>query len=127
MKLVECTEDYWEFVRVLRLDERVIDGFIKTDTITTEMQKEYMKKYSKDYRIALFEDKPAGFIGVIDNDIRICTHPNFQRKGVGKFMVQNCMEIWPEAFAKIKLNNIASIKFFESCGFKKKYYILEKE
>ena len=127
MKLVKCTEEYWEFVRLLRLDERVIDGFIKTDTITPEMQKVYMNKFAEDYRIALFENTPAGYIGVIDNEIRICTHPDFQRKGVGKFMVQNCMDMWSEAFAKIKINNSASIKFFDSCGFKTKYYILKKE
>ena len=44
MELVECKEEYWEFVRLLRIDQRVIDGFIKTDYISEEMQKEYMKK-----------------------------------------------------------------------------------
>ena len=29
MELVECTTEYWEFVRVLRNDERVLSGFIK--------------------------------------------------------------------------------------------------
>ena len=26
---------------------------------------------------------------------------------------------------KIKIDNISSLKLFESCGFKKKYYVLE--
>ena len=126
MKLVKCIEEYWNFVRILRMDERVIGGFIQTEIITSEMQEEYMKKNSENYRIALVDNQPAGFVGVINNDIRICTHPKFQRSGVGKFMLQNCINIWPEAFAKIKLDNEVSVKFFESCGFKKKYYILEK-
>ena len=37
------------------------------------------------------------------------------------------MKIYPDAFAKIKIENEASLRLFESCGFKKKYYILEKE
>ena len=105
MELVNCTEEYWEFVRLLRMDERVVNGFIKTTPISKEQQIEYMKLYSDCYKIALFDKKPAGYIGVIDDDIRICTHPNFQRKGVGKFMVNECMKIWNSAFAKIKLDN----------------------
>jgi L-amino acid N-acyltransferase YncA len=36
-------------------------------------------------------------------------------------------EMWPNAFAKVKLNNTASIKLFESCGFSKKFYMLTKD
>lgn len=126
MKLVECTNEYWEFVRVLRNDERVMSGFIKSNYIDVKMQNEYMKINSKFYRIVLINDKPAAFFGVINDDIRVCTHPDFQGKGIGKFMILKCMEIWPNAFAKVKLDNEASIKLFESCGFKKKYFILTK-
>ena len=126
IKLVQCSETYWEFVRLLRLDKRVINGFIKTSHISTEEQSEYMKVHSKNYRVALFDGSPAGYIGVIDDDIRICTHPDFQRMGVGRFMVNECTEIWKSAFAKIKLDNYESIRFFESCGFEKKFYILKK-
>ena len=36
MELVNCTPQYWEFVRTLRNDERVISGFIKSVHITEE-------------------------------------------------------------------------------------------
>ena len=127
MELVECTLQYWEFVRVLRNDERVLDGFIKSVHITEEMQYQYMSNYSDFYRIALVDGEPAGYVGVIEDDIRVCTHPDFQGKGVGKFMINKCMEIWPTAFAKVKLDNEASIKLFEACGFTKKFYILTKD
>ena len=127
MELVNCTKEYWEFVRVLRNDERVLDGFIQSTNISKVMQIEYMNKYSDNYRIALVNDEPAGFVGVIDDDIRVCTHPDYQGKGVGKFMINECMKIWPSAFAKVKLNNEASIKLFESCGFTKKFLILTKD
>ena len=127
MELVECTLQYWEFVRVLRNDERVLDGFIKSVHITEEMQYQYMSKHSQYYRIALVDGVPAGYVGVIEDDIRVCTDPFFQGKGVGKFMINKCMEIWPTAFAKVKVDNEASLRLFRSCGFKKKFYILTKD
>ena len=127
MELVECTSEYWEFVRVLRNDERVLSGFIKSVYITEEMQNSYMETHFKFYRIALVDGNPAGYVGVIEDDIRVCTHPDFQGKGVGKFMINQCMVIWPSAFAKVKIDNEASMKLFEACGFTKKYYILTKD
>ena len=127
MELVKCTKKYWEFVRVLRNDDRVQSGFIKSSNITKDMQSAYMMMYSKFYRIALIDGKPAGYVGVIDDDIRVCTHPNYQGQGVGKFMINQCMKIWPTAFAKVKMENEASIRLFESCGFTKRFFILTKD
>lgn len=126
MELTQCFKQYWEFIRTLRNDPRVADGFIQTTHITSEMQEQYMSTHSQFYRVALIDDVPAGYVGVIEDDIRVCTHPNFQGMGVGKFMINKCMEIWPTAFAKVKIDNKASLKLFESCGFSKKYYYLEK-
>ena len=117
MELVECTLEYWEFVRLLRTDERVVDGFVENVQITQPQQQAYMEKYSDLYRIALFNGEPAGFVGVVDDDIRVCTHPNFQGKGLGKFMIDECMKIWPTSYAKVKLGNVASDKLFLSVGF----------
>ena len=117
MELVKCTLEYWEFVRLLRTDERVVDGFVENVQITQRQQQAYMEKYSDSYRIALFNGEPAGFVGVVDDDIRVCTHPNFQGKGLGKFMIDGCMKIWPTAYAKVKLGNTASDKLFLSVGF----------
>lgn len=127
MELVNCTEPYWEFVRNLRNDSRVLSGFIQNIPITQEQQVSYMTKYQDCYRIALVDGNPVGFVGVIDDDIRVCTHPDFQGKGVGKFMITECMKLWPTAFAKVKIDNQASLNLFESCGFKKQFYILTKE
>lgn len=117
MVIVDCTEQYWEFVRVLRIDERVVSGFIENIPITKEQQIKYMAKNAQHYRISLVDEKPAGYVGVIEDDIRVCTHPDFQGRGVGKFMINECMKIWPTAYAKVKIGNIASDKLFLSCGF----------
>ena len=117
MVIVECTREYWEFVRKLRMDGRVIDGFLETTPITEEQQIKYMTDNSQHYRIALFDGKPAGYVGVLDDDIRVCTHPDFQGLGVAKFMINECIKIWPTAYAKVKHGNLASDKLFLSCGF----------
>lgn len=126
MELVYCDRKYWEFIRTLRNDKRVVSGFIQSTYITKDMQQEYMEKYSNCFRVALLDNEPVGYVGVIEDDIRVCTHPNYQGMGVGKFMINKCMEIWPTAFAKVKVDNQASLKLFESCGFTKSFYILNK-
>ena len=117
MVIVECTKEYWEFVRKLRMDGRVVDGFLETTPITEEQQTKYMTNNSQYYRIALVDGHPAGYVGVLNDDIRVCTHPDFWGMGVGKFMIKSAMAIWPTAYAKVKIGNIASDKLFLSCGF----------
>ncbi len=45
MEFVNATIEYWEFIRTLRNDERVLEGFIQNTNINEEMQSQYMKKY----------------------------------------------------------------------------------
>lgn len=127
LKLVNCEEKYWEFVRILRTDPENVSGFIQTSDITSEQQKKYMSKYNKNYMICLLNNDPVGFIGEIDGDIRVCTSNLHKQKGIGKFMVLEFIKKFPNVFAKIKIDNLQSLKLFETCGFKKKYYILEPE
>lgn len=126
MKIVKCSSEYWEFVRMLRNDERVSDGFIETINITPEMQKSYMSKYSEYYRIALINNIPAGYVGVIDNDIRICTHPDFQKMGVAKFMLSEIMKEYPDAYGKVKIENETSKNLFKSLDFQESFIIFTK-
>lgn len=126
MKLVKNKYVYWEFIRNLRNLDGVRQGFIKQGYISLEQHEEYMKKYSDCYYICLNNEIPAGYIGVIKDDIRVATHPNFQGIGVATFMVNEVMKMFPKAVAKVKVDNIASLRLFESCGFKKKFYILER-
>ncbi len=127
MELVNCTKEYWNFIRTLRNDQRVKSGFIKSAHITEEMQIKYMQGNSHHYRICLLNGEPVGYVGVIEGDIRICTHPNYQRKGIGRFMITEIMNEEPTAFAKVKIDNEASVKLFEACGFTKNFYILTKD
>ena len=83
LKIVDCDEQYWDFVRLLRMDHRVTDGFVEKME-TMEQQTVYMNKNSESYRIVLLNNEPAD---ILKDDIRICVHPEYQR-GIGQFLVK---------------------------------------
>lgn len=127
LSLIECSKEYWEFVRRLRNDPKNLSGFINKNKITKRDQEKYMEKYAKAYSICLLNNQiPVGFVGSIDGDIRVCTDNKYKNQGIGRFMIKNFTKNKNNLFAKIKINNISSIKLFESCGFKRKYFIYEK-
>ena len=97
------------------------------ETITQEQQQAYMSKYNDCFYICLYNGEPAGYIGVIDDDIRVATHPDYQGKGIASFMVTEIKKIQPSSVAKIKIDNEASLALFKGCGFKIKYYLLEQQ
>jgi len=125
MELVKNSYLYWEFIRNLRNLDGVREGFIQQEIITQQQQQAYMSQYNDCFYICLYKGKPAGYIGVIDNDIRVATHPDYQGKGVGSFMVKEIKKLQPLSVAKVKLDNKASLALFKKCGFKIKYYLLE--
>lgn len=79
---------YREFIRQLRMDPRLKDSFVVSGYISKEEQHNYMEKHGLDYWVCLdIDDNPMGFIGVVDNDLRIAVHPDHRNKGVGSFML----------------------------------------
>ena len=126
MELIKNGPKFWEFIRNLRNLEGVKQGFIEQKEISSIEQAEYMLKYNNEYWICLMDGHPAGYVGVIDDDIRVATHPDFQGQGVGSFMINQIMQLHPAAHAKVKLENEASLRLFEKCGFRKKFYLLEQ-
>jgi GNAT superfamily N-acetyltransferase len=85
-----------------------------------------MKRYKDCYYVCLYKGRFAGYVGVIKDDIRICVVPDMQHKGIGRFMLNEIMEVFPNATAKIKVGNKASLRLFENAGFSVKYFLLEK-
>jgi len=124
--LIRNSSDYWDFILELRNDPRVKKGFIQQKEISRQDHSVYMQAFGDNFYICLDRDKPIGYIGVINNDIRVATHPDYQGNGVAKFMVNEVMKSHPKAFAKVKIENQASLRLFESCGFRKRYFILER-
>lgn len=126
-RLVKNEQKYWPFIRKLRNDKRVKEGFVSQQHISEEDHEDFMKDHGDKYYICLVGDVPAGFAGSIMGDIRVATDPCYQGKGVGKFMISEILLKFPDSYAKVKTENKASLALFESCGFKKKYFILERE
>ena len=126
VELVKNSYLYWEFIRNLRNLDGVREGFIQQEIIEPPQHEEYMKKFSNCFYICLYSGVPVGYIGIVNDDIRIATHPDFQGKGVGTFMIKEICKNYPASFAKVKLDNQASLALFEKCGFKITYYLLEQ-
>jgi len=110
--------EFHEFIRQLRNDHRVQDGFLEQVHISCDQQRAYMSRFGDRYVVALLDGKPAGYAGSIDRDIRVCTHPNFQRKGVAKALIYGLVDRFPECQARVKQDNAPSRALFEACGFR---------
>ena len=123
--LTKNKKKYWEFIRALRSNKSVENGFIDKVQISKKEQEIYMNKYNDNYYVCLNEQIPCGYIGEINGDIRLCTSPEFQGQGVGTFMIKEFTKIKKNIFAKIKVENISSIKAFEKAGYETKYFLLE--
>jgi len=117
IEVAQCTEEYWEFVRALRTDPRVAHWFTKQVTITPEQQRKYMTAHWHEYLIALVDLAPAGYAACVDGSVRVCTHPDFQRRGIATSLIKHLMLKFPAALATIKPDNAASRKLFEACSF----------
>lgn len=123
MELVECTYEYWEFVRLLRIHSSNQQFFLTQVEITPKQQIEFMGKYSSKYKVCLLNKTPVGYIGIIkENEITYCVHPDYQGKGIGTFMVSEFVKIYDTLIAFVLPENIGSSKVFEKLGFKKQFY-----
>ena len=115
--LIPNRSEYWGFIRRLRNNPKVRTGFVEQDYIFPAQQTVYMEKYGDRYYVCLYDGEPVGYIGEIDNDLRLAVFPDFQRRGVGSFMLWEFMKLRPNSVPKVLKSNIISQKFFEKAGF----------
>ena len=112
MDLVPIIPDHYEFVRELRMNPLTQEGFLEEAQISKEEQEEYMTKHGQNYYVCLLYNVPVGYIGVLEDDIRFCTHPAYQGRGVGSYMLREAKKLYPNATGRIKKDNIASQQAF---------------
>jgi GNAT superfamily N-acetyltransferase len=127
MLIVACEEKYWDFILELRNNNKIKLGFISQEEIKKAEHHNFMKINNENYYICLYENTPAGFVGIVNNDIRFAVDERFQKKGIGNFLISFIKDKYPNAQAKVKVENQSSLKCFEKNSFKIKYYILELE
>jgi len=126
MELIECTSEYWEFVRLLRTHPENKNWFFSQTEITPKQQITYMKGNSHRYKICLLDGIPVGYIGIIkENEITYCVDSQFKGKGIGTFMVSEFIKIYDILTAFVLPQNIASSKVFEKLGFTKQFYYIK--
>jgi GNAT superfamily N-acetyltransferase len=121
--IAQIKQDQYEFVRTLRNDKETKRGFISQEYISKEQQEKYMTEHGQNYFICFADGQPAGYVGVVDSDIRVAVHPNYLNLGVGEFMIRYIMDRFPDARARIKNGNLASKKLFEKCGYVPEFLI----
>ena len=127
MELVECSFEYWEFVRMLRTHSYNQQFFLTQAEITHEQQIKFMSENSHRYKICLLDNTPVGYIGLIkENEVTYCVHPNYQNKGIGTFMVSEFTQMYDCLTAFVLPSNIGSSKVFEKLGFEKQIYYIKK-
>lgn len=123
MELIECTQPYWEFIRVLRTHPDNQNFFLTQVEITPEQQIEFMERESHRYKICLLDSVPVGYAGIIKaNEITYCVHPDYQGKGIGTFMVSELIKLYDNLTAFVIPENIGSSKVFEKLGFQKQLF-----
>lgn len=125
LTIQKCAEIFWERIRTIRNASR--DRFLDSSYIDKETHKLFMEQHCKNYFVATVNcNDVIGFAGVVNNDIRIGIHPDFKGFGVGKKLLKKIQKEFPNSVAKIYVDNDRSIRLFESCGFKKKLYIMHQ-
>lgn len=113
MRMVNCERKYWPFVLELRNLFR--DSFFNKNIISMDEHIEFMEKYSDTYYICITDvGIPMGWVGVVDNDMRVATNPVCQNRGVGKFMLAYAKEKHPDATAQIFDTNHSSLSIFRA-------------
>ncbi len=115
MKLIDNSPEYWEFIHRLRFHPDNVDGFVDSKPVTEKQQQEYMSKYGDCYKICLMDNKPVGFAGIVDGDIRIAVCPEYKKKGIGLFMLMGMADIMHTA--KVLRKNKASLNLFLKAGY----------
>jgi RimJ/RimL family protein N-acetyltransferase len=116
LQIESCEEKYYKFMYDTRFHPEIKKGFITQEAVSFEEHCKYLDKYKNNYYICIDENKPIGYIGVIDDDIRFAVSSEYQGFGVGTFMLDYIKNKYPKARGKIFDWNISSQKVFEKVG-----------
>jgi len=116
LTISDVKPEHYEPICKMRLHPANQQGFLDKRPFSRADQRRYMAANAGKYIVCLLEGKPVGYAGVIDDDIRICTDPDFKKRGIGGVMLEEIVKRFPNARAKILRDNKASQALFSRCG-----------
>lgn len=125
IKLREVHIGDWSFILEMRNEKEIREFSNNCNIITKDEHYCYMNKLEKDdiyQRIVTIDDKNAGYIKIINGEISIMIKKGYRGKGIGSEFIKLVLDEVDKfktnkIIAKIKVNNIASIKLFKKSGF----------
>lgn len=116
LRISDVKPEHYQAIRRMRLDPSNRAGFLNQQTFSEADQQRYMEANATNYIVCLLGGTPVGYAGVVKGDIRICTHPEFKKRGIGAAMLLEIVRRFPRANARILRDNVASQALFERCG-----------
>lgn len=127
----KAEQNDWDAILLIRNHPSNCLWFGNPEFITPKVHHAFMSEKGQNYWVCELEDKIiAGWIGVVEGDIRVCVHPRFKQHGLAtkmmQFLYDNEPTLMKTAFAKVKSNNVGSLKLFEKFGFVQTYVYMEK-
>lgn len=126
LKMVPCASyDDAIFVRDVRFHPDNLYGYVHNESVSNIQQAKYMQEHRNEYWICMADGERAGFVGVVKGDLRIGVHPDYQRQGVGTFMMEHLAEEHGGEFSvRVKKTNDVSMAFFKSLGYEPEFYVM---
>ena len=113
MQLIPAVEQYWDNIRKLRNQNST--SFGNSATIQKTEHWDFMKKHSDTYRVAVCNGQFLGFIGHVQNDLRLACCK--RGCGVGRFMFSHFLTEVGDLEIKVLKDNRASMRFFQKLGY----------
>jgi RimJ/RimL family protein N-acetyltransferase len=126
----------WDFILQLRNEEDYRKNFYEQHNISKKEHYGYLKKQTLNPNfhnwIIQYDQKDAGYVRILDNDISIIIDKKYHNKGIGSSTLQL---IETEAkrlgikklIGRVMTPNKSSKKIFEKNGYKLLMYWLEKD
>jgi dTDP-4-amino-4,6-dideoxygalactose transaminase len=102
---------------ILRIRNAHRSCFGNTEEIDFVTHKQFMGKHAVTYRVALKSCRVVGFIGHVQNDLRLAVDESLQGHGVAQFLWSVFVKEFPDVTVQVKRDNERSLRFFKSLGW----------
>lgn len=119
IEILDNDQRWWSPIATLRSLRDVQKGFITRiyDWIQFPVQAKHMSQHGENYIVAASGDMLLGYARCIDGDIGICVYPELQGRGIASMLLEELLRRFPDAHARVKVDNESSKKLFEKFGF----------